>query len=108
MFERTKLSTAALVALGGVMLAMPAYAQQTGERIEITGSRIKSIEVEGISPITVVDAKEIKTEGLRNVESFLNNLPQVFLIRTAPWPTDPPVLPRSICVVWATTARWCS
>ncbi|MBL8363571.1 MAG: TonB-dependent receptor [Rubrivivax sp.] len=56
---------------------MPGFAQSS-ERVEITGSRIKTIEVEGISPVTVVDAKEIKAEGLRNVESFLNNLPQVF------------------------------
>ncbi|NRF70069.1 TonB-dependent receptor [Aquincola sp. S2] len=56
------------------MTALPGLAQ---ERVEITGSRIKTIEVEGISPVTVIDAKEIKVEGLRNVESLLNNLPQV-------------------------------
>ena len=75
MFKRTKISTGALLALGGVLLAP--VATQAQERIEITGSRIKTIQVEGISPVTVIDAKEIKVEGARNVESLLNNLPQV-------------------------------
>lgn len=79
MFKQNRISTAVALAFGGALAvtALPGFAQQA-ERVEITGSRIKTIEVEGISPVTVVDAKEIKTEGLRNVESFLNNLPQVF------------------------------
>ncbi|MEN9543850.1 MAG: hypothetical protein RLZZ598_683 [Pseudomonadota bacterium] len=79
MFKRNKISTGLAMAFGGALAitALPGIAQ-TAERVEVTGSRIKVIEVEGVSPITVVDAKEIKTEGIRNVESLLNNLPQVF------------------------------
>ena len=78
MFKRSKICTGVLVAMGGsLMLALPAFAQTT-ERVEVTGSRIKSLTVDSVSPVTVVDAKEIKVDGVRNVESFLNNLPQVF------------------------------
>ena len=79
MFQKTKIYTGVLVALGGSMglAALPAFAQTT-ERIEVTGSRIKSLSTETVSPVTVVDAKEIRVDGVRNVESFLNNLPQVF------------------------------
>jgi len=59
------------------MGAHPAWAQSV-ERVEITGSRIKSINAEGTSPVTVLGATDIKLDGVRNVESLLNNLPQVF------------------------------
>lgn len=77
MFKRTKLSTAALFALGGVVLALPAVAQQA-ERVEITGSRFKTTETEGTSPVISLSAETIKVEAVRNVEALLNNLPQVF------------------------------
>ena len=79
MFKKTKVCTGVLVALGGsLMLAgMPAWAQPV-ERVEVTGSRIKTLSTDTVSPVTVIDAKEIKVDGVRNVESFLNNLPQVF------------------------------
>lgn len=76
MFKRSKVATGVLLALGGGF-ALGAFAQAT-DRVEITGSRIKSLSVDTVSPVTVVDAKEIKVDGVRNVESFLNNLPQVF------------------------------
>ena len=79
MFKKTKVCTAALIAIGGAAALIGASAQaQTSERIEVTGSRIKSINIEGPSPITVLGAQEIKADGVRNVESLLNNLPQVF------------------------------
>ena len=79
MFKRTKVCTGVLVALGGslTLAGMPVWAQSV-ERIEVTGSRIKTLSIDTVSPVTVIDAKEIKADGVRNVESFLNNLPQVF------------------------------
>lgn len=79
MFKRTKVCTGVLTALGGALMAgaLPALAQAV-DRVEITGSRIKSINVEGTSPVTVLGSADIKTDGVRNVESLLNNLPQVF------------------------------
>jgi len=78
MFKKTKVCSGVLVALGSAIL-LPATAQaQTAERIEITGSRIKSIAAEGASPVAVLGSADIKIDGVRNVESLLNNLPQVF------------------------------
>jgi outer membrane receptor protein involved in Fe transport len=51
-------------------------------RVEVTGSRIPMAALEGTSPVTVLGAKDIKTDGVRNVESLLNNLPQVFAAQT--------------------------
>lgn len=71
-----------LIFAGGMVMAMSAAAAQEAEpavaRVEVTGSRIPTANLEGPSPITVVTAKDIQAEGARSVESFLNNLPQVF------------------------------
>lgn len=70
-----------MICAGGMALGMSAaYAQQAEviQKVEVTGSRIPSAALEGTSPVTVLSAKEIKTDGVRNVESLLNNLPQVF------------------------------
>ncbi|MCA1857498.1 TonB-dependent receptor [Massilia oculi] len=48
------------------------------QRVEVTGSRIATANLESVSPVTVVGAKDIKLEGTRSVENLLNNLPQVF------------------------------
>lgn len=79
MFEKTKVSGAVLLALGGATLALPVLAQQQAtERVEITGSRFRTTETGGVSPVISLGAEAIKIEGVRNIESLLNNLPQVF------------------------------
>ncbi|MFY9509969.1 MAG: TonB-dependent receptor [Rubrivivax sp.] len=80
MFKRTKVCAGVLAALGGglVIGSQPALAQQASERVEITGSRIKSFETETASPVVSISAESIKVEGVRSVEQLLNNLPQVF------------------------------
>src|SRR5437762_14286406 len=66
------------------VMAQFAYAQQPVqtaervERVEITGTRLPTLEVEGPSPVTVISAQEIKMDGLSKTEDLLNNLPQVF------------------------------
>jgi iron complex outermembrane receptor protein len=74
-----------LICAGGMVVAFSAaHAQDTApatgepQRVEVTGSRIATANLESISPVTVVNAKDIKLEGVRSVESLLNNLPQVF------------------------------
>ena len=74
-----------LICAGGMIVAFSAaHAQDTApaagepQRVEVTGSRIATANLESISPVTVVNAKDIKLEGVRSVESLLNNLPQVF------------------------------
>ena len=66
-----------------LMAAQFAYAQQPVqtaervERIEITGSRLPQLDVEGTSPVTVLTAQDIRMDGLAKAEDLLNNLPQV-------------------------------
>jgi len=60
--------------------AQPA-AQQTAEqveRVEITGSRIPQVNVEGPSPVTTLNAQDIKFDGHAKAEDLLNQLPQVY------------------------------
>ena len=53
-------------------------AQQPMQRIEVTGSRIPTLNTEGASPITTLSSKDIKIDGPKNTEDLMNNLPQVF------------------------------
>lgn len=84
-FTRKPMAVATGIALALMMAQtqMQAHAQTAAtapekiEKIEVTGSRLPAINIEGASPVTVVDAQTIKTDGLRSVENLLNNLPQV-------------------------------
>lgn len=96
--NRKKLSLAVLQALGagavvGVVAPManaqvqPAQTTPTttvaAEEVQkfsttVTGSRIPSANLTSTSPVVTVGAEDIKLEGVQNVESLLNNLPQVF------------------------------
>jgi iron complex outermembrane recepter protein len=77
MFQKTRLCKSLVVAFGGGMILASgsAFAQ---ERVEITGSRIKTVQTEGTSPVVVLGKEAIQLEGVRNAEQLLNNLPQVF------------------------------
>jgi outer membrane receptor protein involved in Fe transport len=70
--------------------ALPALAQATtggqvagdasapgDDTITVTGSRIAQPGAKSNSPITTVDAAEIKLQGATNIESVLNRLPQI-------------------------------
>jgi iron complex outermembrane recepter protein len=84
MFKRTQVCSATLLALGSVLLVPPGYAQAPApERVEITGSRIKSLSEEGASPVSTITSADIKLDGNRNVESIVNNLPQAFAAQGA-------------------------
>ena len=48
------------------------------DRVQVTGSRIRSPNLTSSSPRTTVSAVEIKTQGTTRVEDLLNSLPQVF------------------------------
>ncbi len=75
MFKRTKVNTGALIALGGVLLTAGLAVQaQTAERIEITGSRIKSIGNTSSSPISSVGKVDIDTTQPVAVEELVRGL----------------------------------
>ena len=76
MFKKTKVCTGVLVALGGALTtaALPALAQDA-TRVEITGTRIKSIGAISSSPITSVSAEEINSSQPVAVEEIIRGLP---------------------------------
>ena len=79
MFKRTKINRCALLALGGALLvpASTAYAQVAGEpqRIEVTGSRIKTLGAVSNSPIASVSTEDINLTQPVAVEEIVRTLP---------------------------------
>jgi iron complex outermembrane recepter protein len=71
MFKRTKISTGVLLALGGVLLAPVAVQAQEAQRIEVTGSRIKSIAADSPSPLQVLTSEDIAASGATNIQELL-------------------------------------
>ncbi len=74
MLKRTKLCNSLLVAFGSSLVAAPALAQQTLERVEITGSAIKRIDAETALPLTVINREEIFKSGVSNVQELIDRL----------------------------------
>jgi len=78
MFKRTKVCTAAMAALGSLLVVLPGGAiAQDGQRIEITGSSIKRISAEGSLPVTVVTRTDIEKSGVGSTEELLLQLTAV-------------------------------
>jgi iron complex outermembrane receptor protein len=73
---RTRISAAVALALGAGFVPY-ALAQQAGDvqRIEVTGSRLPSLSLEGPSPVTVLNAQDIKFDGAGKTEDLLRQLP---------------------------------
>lgn len=46
-------------------------------KVEVTGSRLKRVEVEGPAPVNIYTAKEIEQSGQPNLERFLSSLNEV-------------------------------
>jgi iron complex outermembrane receptor protein len=67
------------VVLGTTGLAMPVVAQddapeQTLDRIQVTGSRIRQVDVETAQPILSISRQEIEKQGFKSVADILQNL----------------------------------
>jgi len=66
------------IALGAAwvtaLIALPAFAQQSVERVEITGSSIRRVDAETALPVQIVTRQEIEATGSANVEQFLQGL----------------------------------
>jgi outer membrane receptor protein involved in Fe transport len=71
MFKRTKISSGVLLALGGVLLAPAAVVAQESQRIEVTGSRIRSVAADSPSPIQVITSQDIAQSGAVTVQDLL-------------------------------------
>ena len=74
MFKRTAIgAAAALVASSLGLAAGSAWAQDT-QRVEITGSAIKRVDVEGALPVTIITREEITRSGVQNTEDLVATL----------------------------------
>jgi iron complex outermembrane receptor protein len=77
MFKRSQLSSGALLALGGSLLA-PSWVQaQDVQRVEITGSAIRRIDAETALPITIIKVEDLERQGVMNAEQALQRLPSM-------------------------------
>lgn len=56
----------------------PLPQNDAGGDIVVTGSRVASPNLTSASPITVVNAQDIRLQGATRVEDVINNLPQAF------------------------------
>lgn len=76
MFKRTKVSVGVLLAIGSAVAvtSMPVMSQET-QRIEVTGSRIKRVDVEGALPITTYTRQDLESTGVTTVAEFVRTLP---------------------------------
>lgn len=92
MIARTNLRAFLLcsaVMIGGA--ALPAAAQDIGDAptatesgdIVVTGSRIRSPNLESVSPVTTVSSEEFAVRGTVRTEDLVNQLPQVFAAQGA-------------------------
>jgi iron complex outermembrane receptor protein len=70
MQQRTKIALAVALALP----AMTAIAQEALQRVEVTGSRIRQVDLETAQPIQVMNQEQIQKSGLVTVGEVLNNL----------------------------------
>lgn len=86
MFKRNAISAAALVTIGA-FAAVPAFAQDASatqdaseklERVEVTGSRLRTIGNTSSSPITSVGKQEINTMQPVAVEELVRGLPSAY------------------------------
>lgn len=75
MFKRHAVNAAALACLTSVL--SPALAQETLERVEITGSSIKRIASEGALPVQTLTAEQIRATGATNVADVIQRLPSM-------------------------------
>ncbi len=58
--------------------AAPAHAQENLGEIVVTGSRIRSANLESTTPVTQVTAADVVTQGVTRIEDLVNQLPQAF------------------------------
>ncbi len=70
-------------------VAVPvAHAQESAgaddlDTVVVTGSRIRSANLESSSPVTQVTAADVATQGVTRIEDLINQLPQAFAAQNA-------------------------
>ena len=78
MMEKILSRSVRAICLGGMTLGMhAAYAQEAAQplqRVEVTGSRIRQVDLETAQPVQVMTQAQIQATGLVTVGDILNNL----------------------------------
>jgi iron complex outermembrane receptor protein len=72
MQQRTKIALAVAVALQSMVSV--AQAQEAMQRVEVTGSRIRQVDLETAQPIQVMTQEQIQKSGLVTVGDVINNM----------------------------------
>jgi len=72
MQQRTKIALAVAVALQSMMTF--AQAQEAMQRVEVTGSRIRQVDLETAQPVQVMTQEQIQKTGLVTVGDILNSM----------------------------------
>ena len=70
MQQRTRIALAVALATH----AMSALAQEPLQRVEVTGSRIRQVDLETAQPVQVLTQEQIQKTGLVTVGDIVNNL----------------------------------
>lgn len=78
MMEKILSQSIRAICLGGMTLSMTAAiaqeASQPLQRVEVTGSRIRQVDLETAQPIQIMNQEQIQKTGLVTVGDILNNL----------------------------------
>jgi len=77
MFQRTKICTGLLIAFGASVAgnAIAQDADSSVQRVEITGSSIKRINIEGALPVQTLTSEDLKKTGFTSAADVIQNLP---------------------------------
>ncbi len=73
MFKRSHLSEAALLA-AGLLPVVFAQAQESTQRVEITGSNLRRTDAETASPVQVISAADLQKSGYTTVSEVLRDI----------------------------------
>jgi iron complex outermembrane receptor protein len=74
MQQRTKIAMAVAIALQAMTNIAQAQTTDTLQRVEVTGSRIRQVDLETAQPIQVMTQEQIQKTGLVTVGDIINNL----------------------------------
>lgn len=80
MFRKLSLAAAVTAAVCPSLSAAEkplAPAEQNIERIDVTGSRLKGVDLEGAQPLTVLDQDDIARSGADSIHDLLKDISQL-------------------------------
>ena len=78
LYDAVRYALAAGLGLAGTSGAVFAQEEEDAtelDKIEVTGSRIKRTDIEGASPVFVIQREDIERTGLTSVGDLLQDLP---------------------------------